>query len=62
VDVTRLQLPFGHSDLSVQVPTANLLGVFVPQEGAQARGADPFDEDALLRETLAHPIGAPAWT
>jgi len=59
VDVTRLQLPFGHSDLSVQVPTANLLRVFVPQEGAQARGADPFNEDALLRETLAHPIGAP---
>jgi nickel-dependent lactate racemase len=54
VDTTRLQLPFGHSGFSVQVPKLNLLGSFVPQETSETP-----DEITLLREALVHPICVP---
>jgi nickel-dependent lactate racemase len=64
MEVTELELGFGHSSLRVRVPAASLLGVFVPQErvgqageaGAPAEAGRP---EALLRDALAHPIGTP---
>lgn len=54
MSVATLQLPFDHSKVSVQLPTPNLLGVFLPHHITEE-----FDEAALLREALAHPIGTP---
>ncbi len=53
MNVTELELGFGHSTLSVQVPIPNLLGVFRPQESVEVS-----DEGALLRGALAHPIAS----
>ena len=54
MNVTELELGFGHSTVSVQVPISNLLGVFAPQRSTQV----PDDEDTLLRGALAHPIAS----
>lgn len=54
MNATVLQLPFGHSKISVRVPTPNLLGVFMPREKVE-----PFDGATLLREALAYPIASP---
>ena len=54
MNVTKLEVPFGQSGLSVQLPTANLLEVLVPREEDQAS-----DEATLLSDALAHPIGTP---
>jgi len=54
MNATVLQLPFGHSKISVRVPTPNLLGVFMPREKVK-----PFDGATLLREALAYPIASP---
>jgi len=54
MSVATLQLPFGHSKVSVQLPAPNLLGVFLPHDITEE-----FDEAARLREALAHPIGTP---
>ncbi len=52
MDCTELHLPFGYSDLSIEVPRSNLLGVFAPREDAVET-----DETNLLAHALAHPIG-----
>jgi nickel-dependent lactate racemase len=57
--MTRLRLLFGHSQVSVRVPSTNLLGIFGPREGTGARGAESRDADARLRDALAHPVGTP---
>jgi len=49
-----LQLPFGHTHLSVEVLTANLLGVITPLPFAAAG-----DENALVHAALERPIGTP---
>ena len=54
MSLTTLQLPFGRSQMGVEIPEANLLGVLNPRESAET-----FDEASLLREALAHPIGSP---
>jgi nickel-dependent lactate racemase len=54
MNVTVLELPFGHATVSVQVPAVNLSEVLKPQDETQ-----PSDEAALLTEALAHPIGTP---
>lgn len=54
MNVSTLSLPFGHSELNVQVPKSNLVGVFMPQEGIVE-----VDEAALVGEALARPIGSP---
>ncbi len=54
MEAARLSLPFGRTELSVEVPAPNLLGVFLPQE-EEAAG----DEQAILRRALEHPIGTP---
>ena len=52
--LARLQLPFGHSKVSVPLPARNLLGVFLPHDVTEE-----FDEAACLHAALAHPIGTP---
>ena len=47
-------LPFGRSGLNVQIMSANLLGVFGPCEDSTV-----FDEEELLGQALARPIGTP---
>jgi len=54
MSVTELELGFGHSTVSAQVPTLNLLGVFTPRESVEV-----LDETTLLRDALAHPVGTP---
>ena len=54
MNVTELELGFGHSIVSAQVPTLNLLGVLAPQESVEV-----LDESTLLRDALAHPVGTP---
>lgn len=51
---TTVRLPFGRSYVLVEIPAANLLGVFGPQEVAESH-----DEMALLRDALEHPLGTP---
>jgi nickel-dependent lactate racemase len=53
MNVTELELGFGHSTLSVQVPIPNLVGAFRPQESVEVS-----DEDTLLRGALARPIAS----
>jgi nickel-dependent lactate racemase len=49
-----LELPFGRSTASVQVPENNLQAILSPRPGPQT-----LDEATLLREALAQPVGAP---
>ena len=53
-DLVALELPFGHSRISLELPSSNLQSVLMPRDGASAR-----EENALLRQALAHPIGTP---
>lgn len=53
--MTSVQLPYGHTHLTVEIHEANLLGVITPKTASQGLQ----DEDALLREALLHPIGSP---
>ncbi len=53
---TQCKLPFGDGYLPVAVPTEHLLGVVLPKAAAN----DDRDEQALVREALAHPLGTPA--
>ncbi|TET84541.1 MAG: nickel-dependent lactate racemase [Anaerolineales bacterium] len=50
---TTVQLPYGKRQITFELPTSNLLGVFYPKVDTEAR-----DEDQLIREALAHPIDA----
>jgi nickel-dependent lactate racemase len=52
-----LQLAYGDESLSVDIPPANLVGVFYPQESK--RPSEKLDETDILRHALEHPIGAP---
>jgi len=54
MNVTKIELPYGRTSVTAQMPTDNLLGVLTPQESAET-----VDQAALLREALGHPIGAP---
>jgi nickel-dependent lactate racemase len=45
--------------MQVDLPDANLLGVLMPQQNGQAVAPPPRDEAMLVREALAHPLGAP---
>jgi len=54
MNTTTVQLPFGHSQVCVDIPASNLLGIFLPHKGEEV-----LDEAALLREALAHPVRAP---
>ena len=53
-DLVTLELPFGHSHISLELPSSNLLSVLLPRDGERAR-----EESALVRQALAHPIGTP---
>jgi nickel-dependent lactate racemase len=52
--LVALELPFGHSRISLELPRSNLLSVLLPRDGASAP-----EEGALLRQALAQPIGTP---
>ena len=52
--MTDISLPFGHGEVSLSIPAANLLGVFEPLP-AEAAG----DEGALVGRALERPIGTP---
>jgi nickel-dependent lactate racemase len=54
LNVSTLELPFGRTRASVQIPASNLLGIFSPQESTEA-----FDETALVHKALTRPIGTP---
>jgi len=47
-------VPYGHAQLSGQVPEASYLGAFLPQEEEAVA-----DEQQLLRQALESPIGSP---
>ena len=53
---THIELPFGDSQLQVDVPSERLLGVVLPK--AEQGGDD--EERALVRDALARPVGTPA--
>ncbi|MCY3666727.1 MAG: lactate racemase domain-containing protein, partial [Gemmatimonadetes bacterium] len=53
---TQIELPFGDSQLQVDVPSERLLGVVLPR--TEQCGDDA--EYALVRDALARPLGAPA--
>lgn len=54
MDAARIDLPYGHGSQSVGVPRANLQAILVPRQGD-----GEVNEDELLREALARPIGTP---
>jgi nickel-dependent lactate racemase len=54
MDVSRVDLPYGHEMLSVAVPRPSLQAILVPQESEESSS-----EARLLREALAQPIGTP---
>jgi nickel-dependent lactate racemase len=54
VALIKIELPYGHDVIAVQVPSEKLIGTFPPR--ALAPVSDPA---AALREALAHPVSAP---
>ncbi len=50
----KIDLPYGHDTIAVQVPSEKLVGVFLPR--ALAPVPDPAQ---ALREALTHPVSAP---
>ena len=54
MSAVQVQLPFGRSQVAVDVPEGCLLGVFEPREDVEEA-----DETALLRAALARPVGTP---
>ena len=54
--VTQIELPFGDSQLQVDVPSERLLGVVLPR----AEQCNDSAEHALVRDALARPVGTPA--
>ena len=54
MEMTTLQMPYGHRLVDVRLPAANLQAVLVP-----IQQAEPGDEQALLTRALAQPIGSP---
>ena len=51
---TEIELPFGDGQLRLGVPSKQLLGIILPDEG----GDDHGDERVLIQEALDHPIGS----
>jgi lactate racemase len=47
-----IQLPYGKTTLSVDVPADNLLGIITPQEFTPAQ-----KPEEMIREALSHPLG-----
>jgi nickel-dependent lactate racemase len=54
MDMTTLQISYGHRLVDVRLPAKNLQAVMLPK-----RQAAPGDEQTLLAEALAQPIGTP---
>lgn len=53
-ELETIHLPLGRGQASVQIPAANLLGIYAPLPAARVG-----DEASLVREALAQPIGSP---
>lgn len=51
---TQVQLAYGHDRVAVEIPTANLMGVFRPKVMT-----GPVDEDVLISKALTKPVGSP---
>lgn len=51
---TSITLEYGRTQLNLEIPTANLMGVYEPKVFPH-----PEDEANLIREALAHPIDSP---
>jgi nickel-dependent lactate racemase len=51
---TQVQLAYGHDRVAVEIPTANLVGVFRPKVMT-----GPVDENVLISRALAKPVGSP---
>jgi len=51
----RIELPYGHETITIEVPRDKLVGTFVPR--AIPAVADPA---GALRDALAHPVGGPS--
>jgi nickel-dependent lactate racemase len=58
-----IQLPYGDNNLRLAVPDRNLLGVITPKSigvsSSPPSSVNLPDEDRIIRQALAHPIGAP---
>jgi len=54
MDITHLRLAYGREELPLDIPSANLLGVYYPQEFHETP-----DEDLLICQAMANPIGKP---
>jgi nickel-dependent lactate racemase len=51
---TKIELPYGHDTIGIQVPSEKLIGVLLPRSLAPV--SDPAQ---ALREALAHPVSSP---
>lgn len=57
---TRIPVLYGRQELSVEVPAANLLGVYYPGTEPDAPdGTLVPDQDRLLQQAMANPVGTP---
>ncbi len=54
MEFTRIFLPYGESQVSFEVPSNNLLGIFYPKAVV-----DKINEDRTLRRAMENPIGSP---
>ncbi len=51
---TKIDLPYGHDTIAIQIPSEKLVGTFVPR--ALTPASDPAE---ALREALANPVSSP---
>lgn len=54
MEYTPISLAYGQKEVALNVPTANLLGIYRPQVFQELT-----DEEQLIRQALANPIGTP---
>jgi len=54
VALVKIDLPYGHGTIAVQVPSEKLVGVYLPRPLEPVR-----DPTQALREAMAHPVSGP---
>jgi lactate racemase len=54
MNTTRVSLPYGHGEVSLDIPSDRLLGVYLPQVGVEEE-----EEDKLITAAIENPIGTP---
>jgi nickel-dependent lactate racemase len=54
MSATSIRLEYGHTQLSLEIPAINLMGIYEPKVFLR-----PDDEAKLIQEALSHPIRSP---